>query len=145
MLNKAKINAIHELLEKDIITTEEYMLILNALGSKEVKSDEIGDDNRISIDIIVDAVCNYFNLKAEDLMSNERSTELVLGRHYIAYLARNLTGATYKEIDEVLGKRDHSTIMYGERCIRDELEKNDEARHKLKDIENIIYTTSNAA
>lgn len=145
MLNKAKINAIHELLEKDIISTEEYMLILNALGSKEVKSDEIGDDNRISIDIIVDAVCNYFNLKAEDLMSNERSTELVLGRHYIAYLARNLTGATYKEIAEVLGKRDYSSIMYGERCICDELEKNDEARHKLKDIENIIYTTSNAA
>ena len=138
MLSKEKINAIHELLIKDVITADEYVLILNALGKKEITVDAIKGDSCISLEYVIDVVCKYLNLDVEEVKSNARQPELVRGRQYIAYIARTITDATYKEIAETLGNRDHSTIMHGEKLIRDAINENEEIKNQIMAIENIL-------
>ena len=56
----------------------------------------------------------------------------------IMYLCRCLTDATYKEIASMLGGRDHSTAMHGERIITDLLEKDEATKRTVETIINKI-------
>ena len=47
-----------------------------------------------------------------------------------------MTNATYKEIASLLGGRDHSTIIYGERSITDLIEKDESIRRTIETIIN---------
>ena len=81
-------------------------------------------------------VCDHFNVSIEDIKSSKRNKELVYPRQVIMYLCRSMTGATYKEIASLLGGRDHSTIMYGERSISDMMEKDESTRRTIETIVN---------
>ena len=56
----------------------------------------------------------------------------------IMYLCRSMTNATYKEIASLLGGRDHSTIMYGERSISDMIDNDESTRRTIETIINKI-------
>lgn len=64
-------------------------------------------------DEIIDNVCSYYNVKPTQLKSPKRDAFLVRPRHVAMYLLKKQMGLTYVEIGNLLGGRDHTTIMHG--------------------------------
>ncbi len=108
--------------------------------AKEALKDIISPNSpsRITPEKIMDVICNHYGISIDDIKSSKRNKELVHPRQMIMYLCRSMTSATYKEIAALLGGRDHSTIMYGERSITDLLEKDEPTRRSIETIINKI-------
>ena len=111
--------------------------------AKEALKDIISPNapSKITPENIIEVVCSHYSVTIEDIKSSKRNKELVRPRHMIMYLCRCLTDATYKEIATILGGRDHSTAMHGERIITDLLEKDDSTKRTVETIINKIKSS----
>lgn len=63
-------------------------------------------------DTIVSTVCSYYNIKSTQLKGERRDSRLVTPRHVCMYLLKEVVGLTYVEIGNLIGGRDHSTVMH---------------------------------
>ena len=108
--------------------------------AKEALKDIISPNSpsKITPENIIEVVCSHYGVSIEDIKSSKRNKELVHPRQMIMYLCRCLTDATYKEIASMLGGRDHSTAMHGERIITDLLEKDESTKRTVETIINKI-------
>lgn len=68
---------------------------------------------------VVTKVCEYFNIEQPDLIGPKRIKELVLPRHLVMHILSEQLGLTVEKVGEVLGGRDHTTVMHG----RDKIKK----------------------
>lgn len=62
---------------------------------------------------VLTIICNYFNLKLSDLTGPRRNKELVLPRHIAMHILSEDLKMTVEKIGEILGGRDHTTVMHG--------------------------------
>ncbi|MBR4575389.1 MAG: chromosomal replication initiator protein DnaA [Lachnospiraceae bacterium] len=108
--------------------------------TKEALKDIISPNSpsRITPNNIMDVVCDHFNISIEDMKSGKRNKELVIPRQMIMYLCRSMTNATYKDIAMLLGGRDHSTIIHGEKAIVQLIDKDESVRRTVETIINKI-------
>src|SRR5699024_2507700 len=88
--------------------------------AEQVMRDLISDDHaqEITADQILDATAAYYSFTVEELMSKSRNRTLVTARQITMYLLRELTEMSLPKIGQVLGGRDHTTVIYAERKIR---------------------------
>ena len=81
--------------------------------AREVLKDIIVDKTReLTIEIIQKQVADHFKIKVSELKSEKRLKALVVPRQIAIYLCRELTKASYPEIGEKFGGKDHSTIIH---------------------------------
>ncbi len=62
---------------------------------------------------VLEVVCSYFNLNQKDLTGAKRQKELVLPRHITMFILSEHLNMTVEKIGQILGKRDHTTVMHG--------------------------------
>ncbi len=67
---------------------------------------------------VLSAICDYFNLTNKDLAGPKRQKELVLPRHLAMYLLSEELKLTVEKIGQILGGRDHTTVMHGRDKVR---------------------------
>jgi len=82
-------------------------------------------------DSIIDAICQYYNIKTTQLKGAKRDSHLVGPRHMCMYLLKNEAGLTFVEIGNLLGGRDHSTVMHGVEKIGKNLENSNNTREEI--------------
>ena len=89
--------------------------------AEQVMRDLISDDHaqEITADQIIDATAEYYNFTVDDLVSKSRNRTLVTARQIAMYLLRELTEMSLPKIGQALGGRDHTTVIYAERKIRE--------------------------
>lgn len=63
------------------------------------------------------AVCQYFNVKFVDLVSQRRKMPVTRARQIAMWLSRELTTRSYPEIGVYFGGRDHTTVIHAFRKI----------------------------
>ena len=68
---------------------------------------------RIHPDDIINLICSHFQIKSTQLKGPKRDASLVRARHACMYLLYSELKLTYVEIGNLLGGRDHTTIMHG--------------------------------
>lgn len=68
---------------------------------------------RPSEESIMRAVCGHFKIRQNDLVGPSRKKRLVFARQVAMFLLRHEVSAPLEYIGQVLGNRDHSTIIYG--------------------------------
>ena len=86
---------------------------INLTMAKDILKDIIVDKSKeISIELIQKLVAEHFKLKVADLKSEKRLKNFVIPRQLAIYLCRELTKASYPEIGEKFGGKDHSTVIY---------------------------------
>ncbi|PIT89186.1 MAG: chromosomal replication initiator protein DnaA [Candidatus Levybacteria bacterium CG10_big_fil_rev_8_21_14_0_10_36_7] len=90
---------------EDKTITEKIISLL--LGKVRSETKIIHPDN------IIEAVCNYFNIKPTQIKGVKRDAYLVRPRHICMYLLKEDARLTYVEIGNLLGGRDHTTVMHG--------------------------------
>jgi hypothetical protein len=76
---------------------------------------------KLSIDTVLRAVASEFGVTVEQLRGQRRMRNLVVPRQAAFLLAYEFTGASSPVIGRVIGKRDHTTVLYGMRSIRDRM------------------------
>ena len=67
-------------------------------------------------------VAKYFDYRNKDLTGKSRKADLVKARHVAMYLLREELGLQLTKVGELMGGRDHTTIMHGVDKIKGEIE-----------------------
>jgi chromosomal replication initiator protein len=86
---------------------------INLAMAKDILKDIIVDKSKeVSIESIQKLVADHFKIKVSDLKSEKRLRTFVIPRQIAIYISRELTKASYPEIGEKFGGKDHSTVIY---------------------------------
>lgn len=64
-------------------------------------------------DGIIKAVCGFYGIKPTQLKGPKRDASLVKARQVAMYLLKEKLGLTLVEVGNILGGRDHTTVMHG--------------------------------
>jgi len=69
-----------------------------------------------------------------ELLSKKRNKQLVYPRHIAMYLCRRLTDASFPQIGEQFGGRDHTTVMHATEKIEKDLAVNSDLASIVEDL-----------
>jgi chromosomal replication initiation ATPase DnaA len=102
--------------------------LAHAAAKREIRDFLRGslEPRRVKIDDIQQAVARRYNCTRADLLSPQRTHDIVRPRQIAMYLAKHLTLQSLPEIGRRFGGRDHTTILHAVRKIED-LVKSDPA------------------
>lgn len=94
-----------------------YSVVYNSnidmrLAERVIKRAVNIDDKPLTIDDIVETVCNHFNVSTAAISSKSRKRELVVARQVSMYLAQKYTKMPTSRIGKLVGGRDHSTVIH---------------------------------
>ena len=108
--------------------------------AKEALKDIVSPNKptKITADTIISVVCDHFSVSKADIISSKRNKELVTPRHIIMYLCRKMTDETYKNIAYILGNRNHTTVIHGEKTIEDLIDTDESVKRTIETIINKI-------
>ncbi|MFA5007890.1 MAG: chromosomal replication initiator protein DnaA [Candidatus Omnitrophota bacterium] len=107
--------------------------------AKEILKDMVKEIyKRVTPDVILERVSNYFNVSKEDLKRGRRSKTLVLPRQVTMYLVRELTDLSLPEIGVSLGAKHHTTILYAHKKVKEDLKTNQKLKLIIDSIKQEI-------
>ena len=93
----------------------------------------------VSIDLIVDTVCEYFNITRDILLSKSRKRQIVQARQIAMYECRNLIpNCSLSTIGAELGGKDHATVLHACTTVQDLMATDKAFRQYVSDIEGMI-------
>jgi len=95
--------------------------------------------NELDPEKIISKVSEVYGISVKEMLGRGRSREIVLPRQVAMYLLREEANISLPQIGELLGGRDHTTIMYGCDKIADLLERDDRLRRQLLQIKEQIF------
>ena len=88
----------------------------------------------ITIDHIIEVVCEYLNLDFARFNSTERTREIAQARQIAMYLVRELTSMSLNDIGLVFGGKDHTTVMHAYTRINDEMQEKQEIYNYVTEL-----------
>jgi chromosomal replication initiator protein len=88
---------------------------------------------------VVQMVAEAFGITVEQILARDRSRRVALPRQIAMYLLREESQISLPQIGNVLGGRDHTTVMYGCDKVADLLEQDDRLRRRVVDIRDQLY------
>ncbi len=108
--------------------------------AKEALKDSVTSENKESISpsIIIDTVCNFYNVKKADVLSKKRNKELVEPRQMCAYLMTELMSIPLVTIGQELGGKNYATIIHSRDKIAELIKINDRIERDINDLKNLI-------
>lgn len=122
-----------------------FSLIANSTFNKKEVNLRLAEDlvekivsdhkTEVSVAKIQTAVCNYFNITADQFMSKTRKREIVQARQIAMYLSRNLTKTSLASIGSQLGGKDHATVLHACNTVCDLMDTDRGFRGFVNDIE----------
>ena len=83
---------------------------------------------------VLSQTAKEFSFKVRDLCGKSRQKELVNARHIAMYLLRKDLNLPLMKIGELLGNRDHSTVIHAIEKINQEFTTNETIRHRVVKI-----------
>ncbi len=108
--------------------------------AEEALKDIISPDHEEAVtpERIIQVVADHFGLTTLDISSQKRTKEVVYPRQICMYLCQNMTDASLQEIGDLLGGRDHTTIIHGRDKIAEALQPGDKYDESLANTINIL-------
>ena len=98
--------------------------------AERVISRVVGNTGRIkniSVDNIVNCVSKYYKISENQILTRNRKKDVAFARQVAMYLAKELTSLTFESIGLNFGGKDHATVIYSHKTIKELLKK----EHKL--------------
>ncbi len=88
---------------------------------------------------IIELVAREWQTTVEALLGRDRSQKIAQPRQVAMYLLRKETDASLPQIGEVLGGRDHTTVMYAIEKIAGDIETKTDLRKRVVNIKQQLY------
>ncbi len=92
----------------------------------------------MNVNQILKIVCSYFNVTLTDIKGQRRTKEFVVPRQMAMFLLYELTQTPFVTIGELLGNRDHTTIMHGVKKIDTELKDFGKTKQDYLNIKQVL-------
>lgn len=123
------------LMANSVINNKEIDLPL----TKRVISQAIRlEKKQISVQMIQEVVCNYFNLELSAIQTRSRKREIVQARQVAMFLAKKYTDCSFSHIGKIVGKKDHATVLHACKTVKDQIETNRSFRSSVEEIEVLL-------
>jgi chromosomal replication initiator protein len=97
---------------------------------------------QITLEKIQSVVSSYFKIDINQIHSKSRKREIVQARQVTMFLSKKYTNHSYSHIGNLVGKRDHATVLHACRAIQDDLDVDKGFRLTMKDIESQLTSAS---
>ncbi len=104
------------------------------LAKNTVKNIVEETEKVVSMDTIIDAITDQYNVKVADLKGKTRLRDVVLPRQIAMYLAKEMTNLSLKAIGYHFGGRDHSTVIHAIQTINDLIDTDREIAKSVKEL-----------
>jgi chromosomal replication initiator protein len=88
---------------------------------------------------VISVVAKHFNIKNKDLVGHNRKADLVRARHLTMYLLREELGLQLQKIAELMGGRDHTTVMHGVEKVKREVTMSVDTREQIEMVRQTLY------
>ena len=104
--------------------------------AEELLKDHITPSERkeITSELIIEIVADHYNLKTSDLAYVTKKKTISYPRQIAMYLCRELTNVPLVTVGELLGGRDHSTVIHGCEKISTELQTNEQLKSTIESL-----------
>lgn len=89
-------------------------------------------ERALSVDDVVHAVANHFKVRVADLKGARKLQAYTVPRQVAMYLARTCTKASFPEIGERFGGKDHSTVIHAVNRIKARMEEDPDFRRTVE-------------
>jgi len=140
--------------ESNIRELEGYLVRVSAYSSLTQKPIDIDltkqvlkqvlrktEKREIEIEDILKVVCSQCNIKISEIKSTKKNKNISEARQLSMFLAREMTNASFPEIGEKIGGRDHSTVIYSCRKMKENLEKDRKLNETMEQIKDKILNS----
>ena len=105
------------------------------LAERVIKRAVKVDNHPLTVDDILEKVCNHFNVTQQNVFSRSRKREYVLVRQVSMYLAQKYTKMPASRIGQLIGNRDHSTVIHSCSTIEKRLKIDKDFQNEITEIE----------
>ena len=97
------------------------------------------EETQVSMETIINTVCEYFNITREMMLSKSRKRQIVQARQITMYECRNLLqNCSLSTIGAELGGKDHATVLHACGTVHDLMSTDKLFRQWVEDIEGMI-------
>jgi chromosomal replication initiator protein len=111
---------------------------------KEVLSSLVKHNKKgeVSIEEIIKVIAGKLNIKISDIKAHNKNKNIVFARQIAMYLARKLTNCSFPDIGQKIGGRDHSTVIYANNKILNNIKVDSKLNFLIQEIEDILIHKS---
>jgi chromosomal replication initiator protein len=102
-------------------------------------ADLLPQRNDIAPEKIIELVAKEWQTTVDALVGRDRSQKVAQPRQVAMYLLRKETDASLPQIGEVLGGRDHTTVMYAIEKIASDIETKTDLRKRVVNVKQQLY------
>ena len=118
-----------------------YSIVYNAaidmrLAERVIKRAVKVDNHPLTVDDILEKVCGHYNVTQQNVFSKSRKRDYVIVRQVSMYLAQKYTKMPASRIGQLIGGRDHSTVIHSCSTVEQRLKVDKSFSAELSSIEN---------
>lgn len=118
-------------LEKKEITME--------IAERELQNIISPDKPReITPQFIIEVVAEHYQISLDQMISKTRSSQIAIPRQIAMYLCDEMTDSPKKYIGQLLGGRDHSTVIHGINKVKEDYKNDEELKKEIEAIKKKI-------
>lgn len=107
---------------------------INLALAEQALADIISPNEKkvITPDYIINVVAEHFSITPEDIKGTKRSSKIAYPRQICMYLCNEMTSVNLEGIGQIMGGKDHSTIIYGCKKIESEIANSETAKNTIE-------------
>ena len=94
----------------------------------------------VTIDKIINEVGKIYNIDPDEMRSQRRTANISQARKVAIFVIQDVTGLPYETIGQEFNGRDHSTVVYAIKSVKEEMERDSSFRSIVEDIIKNIKT-----
>ena len=118
-----------------------YSIVYNSnidmrLAERVIKRAVKVDNHPLTVDDILEKVCGHYNVAQQHVFSKSRKRNYVLVRQVSMYLAQKYTKMPASRIGQLIGGRDHSTVLHSCSAVEERLKVDKAFQADVSSIEN---------
>ena len=118
-----------------------YSIVYNSnidmrLAERVIKRAVKIDDKPLTVDEIIETVCNHFNVSPSAVGGKSRKRDFVVARQVSMYLAQKYPKMPASRIGKLVGNRDHSTVIHSCTQVENRLKVDKEFLAEIQSLEN---------
>ena len=117
-----------------------YSIVYNSaidmrLAERVIKRAVKVDNKPLTVDDILEKVCGHFNVSQQQVFSRSRKRDYVTVRQVSMYLAQKYTKMPASRIGQLIGNRDHSTVIHSCTAVEQRLKVDKAFMEEINSIE----------
>lgn len=108
------------------------------LAQRVIKRSVKVNEEPLTVDEIIESVCQHYNVTTANINSRSRKKEYVMARQVSIYLAQKYTKMPASRIGRLVGGRDHSTVIYSCNQVEQRIKIDKKFSSEITSIENSL-------